>query len=458
MQKAYNPINWENYPSEATPLSESNLNKIDVALDEIDNRVVEQEVSKANVTDVLAMISDVSYNDATGIFTFKRKNGATFTLDTKLEKLAINWVYDSESQQLLITLEDGTKQRVDLSALLTQYEFTDSETLAFSADSAGKVTAIVKEGSIEEKHLQPNYLANVKTEVEKASASAGQAASSATESAQSAAEARNYAAAAAESAEMAEAIVGVQVTGVKGAMESAYRKGNVNLTAANIGAAAVSHTHNYVTGISASNNVLTVTKGDGSASTITLETGEEPTMRYNAATDKVEIHYEGQWQEWIVAGLQTYYLFADGMNYAEFALYGGFCGTGTFAKKTDYSTLNIGESLVFATRAESNGGGSSSGCVITKAIDLTRYSKLVFTYDGTQTSASYNYMDMFVTAAKATNMTATLYKELLAVYTSAGNGTVTLDVSNLSGEHYIAFGIQSGVNTSTLTISNIYLE
>ena len=36
------------------------------------------------------------------------------------------------------------------------------------------------------------------------------------------------------------------VTGVKGNAESAYRTGNVNLTPANIGAAAASHTHNYL--------------------------------------------------------------------------------------------------------------------------------------------------------------------------------------------------------------------
>lgn len=33
------------------------------------------------------------------------------------------------------------------------------------------------------------------------------------------------------------------ITGVKGNAESSYRTGNINLTAANIGAAAASHTH-----------------------------------------------------------------------------------------------------------------------------------------------------------------------------------------------------------------------
>lgn len=42
------------------------------------------------------------------------------------------------------------------------------------------------------------------------------------------------------------ATVNAGVTGVKGNAETAYRTGNVNLTPANIGAAAVSHTHNYL--------------------------------------------------------------------------------------------------------------------------------------------------------------------------------------------------------------------
>lgn len=41
MQKVYSRINWENEPSTNTPLSEDNLNKIDYALDKIDDRVVQ---------------------------------------------------------------------------------------------------------------------------------------------------------------------------------------------------------------------------------------------------------------------------------------------------------------------------------------------------------------------------------------------------------------------------------
>ena len=40
MQKAYSRINWENEPSLNTPLGANNLNKMDSALDVIDNRVL----------------------------------------------------------------------------------------------------------------------------------------------------------------------------------------------------------------------------------------------------------------------------------------------------------------------------------------------------------------------------------------------------------------------------------
>lgn len=45
MQKAYNRIDWANYPSEKTPLNETNLNKMDAAIDELDNRIVNMNLT-----------------------------------------------------------------------------------------------------------------------------------------------------------------------------------------------------------------------------------------------------------------------------------------------------------------------------------------------------------------------------------------------------------------------------
>ena len=99
-------------------------------------------------------------------------------IDTQMEKIAINFDYNPTTQQIILTLIDGTKQYIDLSALITQYEFFDSDTVAFYIDKDGKVSAIVKEGSIEEKHLEPNYLAKIKVEVAKAESSQQAAAKS----------------------------------------------------------------------------------------------------------------------------------------------------------------------------------------------------------------------------------------------------------------------------------------
>ena len=180
MNKAYGRIDWQNYPSDETPINESNLNKIDTATDEIDNRVITLDTTKATKAEVSTLVQDVEFEEKTGIITITKKNGSKITVDTQMEKIAVNFTYDAKSQKIILTLIDGTKQYIDLAALITQYEFLDTDTITFAIDSNGKVSAIVKEASIEEKHLQPNYLADIKIEVAKAQGSQSAAASSET--------------------------------------------------------------------------------------------------------------------------------------------------------------------------------------------------------------------------------------------------------------------------------------
>lgn len=171
MNKAHSAINWENYPSDETPVNERNLNKMDGSIDIIDDRVITLDTTKATKAEVATLVADVTFEESTGIITITKKNGSKITIDTQMEKIAINFDYNPTTQQIILTLIDGTKQYIDLSALITQYEFLDSDTVAFYIDKDGKVSAIVKEGSIEEKHLEPNYLAKIKVEVAKAESS-----------------------------------------------------------------------------------------------------------------------------------------------------------------------------------------------------------------------------------------------------------------------------------------------
>lgn len=186
MEKAYQKINWENYPSEKSPINESNLNKMDNALDVLDNRIIKQDTEKAGKTEIATLVSDVKFEESTGIITVIKKNGSKLTIDTKMEKIAVNFSFDKATQNIILTLIDGTKQYINLSAFITQYEFLDSDTVAFSIDADGKVSAIVVEGSIQEKHLRPDYLADIKSEASKAQAGSKEAAKSAADAKNSA--------------------------------------------------------------------------------------------------------------------------------------------------------------------------------------------------------------------------------------------------------------------------------
>lgn len=193
MQKIYSRIKWENLPSEKTAVNESNLNKMDLAIDNLDDRVVAMDASKVDLTKANELVKEILWDESKGTLTVVKMNGSKAVIDTKLEKLAVNFKYDPESQQLIITLDDGMTQNVDLSALITEYEFTDSDTIAFEIGSDGKVSAIVKEGSIGEKHLRPDYLADIKVESAKAVNSATNAKTSETNAAKSAADAKGSA-------------------------------------------------------------------------------------------------------------------------------------------------------------------------------------------------------------------------------------------------------------------------
>lgn len=156
---------WENYPSIDSPITDNELNRNEVSVDTIDDRVITLDTIKAEQSDLLLAFKDVSLNTSTGVITFTLFNNTTKTIDTLLEKIAINFDYDDDPtsahyQNLVITLEDGTVKYIDMSALITQYEFVNSSTIAWTIGNDGSVSASVPDGSITESKLQPNFLAD----------------------------------------------------------------------------------------------------------------------------------------------------------------------------------------------------------------------------------------------------------------------------------------------------------
>lgn len=192
MQKIYSRTYWENFPSEKTAINQNRLNNIESGIDAIDDRVCALDTTKVDLTKANELVKEILWNESNGTLTVVKMNGSKAVIDTKLEKLAVNFTYNPQTQQLVITLDDGTVQNVDLSSLITEYEFLDSDTIAFEV-AGGKVKAIVKNGSITEDKLQPNFLADIKVESAKATASAKSAKESEANAAKSATDAKDSA-------------------------------------------------------------------------------------------------------------------------------------------------------------------------------------------------------------------------------------------------------------------------
>lgn len=186
--KVYTRINWLNKSeSLTTPLGKTNLNKMDKAINLIDDEVVsmsakvdEIDTTKVSADQLNNMVTDVSFNDKNGVISITKYNGTVLNIDTAMEKIAVNFEYNAQTQQLILTLENGEKQYIDMSALITQYEFKGTDTIAFSIDSSGKASASIKSGSITKAMLSSEVMSAITLSENNAAASAQAAAQSAT--------------------------------------------------------------------------------------------------------------------------------------------------------------------------------------------------------------------------------------------------------------------------------------
>ena len=163
MNKAYTRRNWENEPSINTPLNATNLNAMDVGLNTVDDRVVTFDTTKANQSDLLLDIKQVTYNSTTGVFVFTHQNGTTDTFDLNVEKIPVSFSMDANGV-ITMTTSDGTQYTTDVGSLIKLYTFNDSSVIDFTTttDQHGNktITADIVDGSIAGTKLEPNYLAD----------------------------------------------------------------------------------------------------------------------------------------------------------------------------------------------------------------------------------------------------------------------------------------------------------
>ena len=164
-QKIYSREHWENFPSEKTAINRDRLNNIEGGIDAIDDRVCALDTTKVDLTKANELVKEILWDESNGTLTVVKMNGSRSVIDTKLEKLAVNFSFDEANQRLVIILDDGSKQYVDLSAFVTPLEFKDGDIIYFSVVDGNLVSAGIKDGTISEEKLRPNFLADIKIKV-----------------------------------------------------------------------------------------------------------------------------------------------------------------------------------------------------------------------------------------------------------------------------------------------------
>ena len=195
MQKIYSRINWENFPSEKTALNESNLNRMDLGLDNLDDRVIALDAAKFNTETANTLIKDWVIDEQTGVITITKLNGEKILFDLNIEKIPVNFTL-SDDGIITMTTDDGEQFTANIGAMIPILTFEDSDEIAVSVSGEGvnkTYSFSVKNGSITEEKLNPTYLGEIHTQVARAESSATSADASEKNAASSSALAKSYA-------------------------------------------------------------------------------------------------------------------------------------------------------------------------------------------------------------------------------------------------------------------------
>ena len=280
-------------------------------LDVVRNDLSSGKFDKADASKVI--VGEPTWDSNTGILKFQFYDGTQFLVDFNIEKIPVSFSMDSAGV-ITMTTSDGTQWTANIGDAVPEYSFDDSDTIAFhtgydwdtskysSIDSYGyappdnwavsenkdkvyidrssgiayicaydgkkyflmtdqlqrggkdrRFCAEIRSGSISEKHLRPDYLADITAQAGNAAASAKAASDFADDADFDAKLARSYAVGGSgvrqgedgdNAKKYKELCQGIydnlqqsgSVTGVKGAKESGFRHGNVSISPEDIGA------------------------------------------------------------------------------------------------------------------------------------------------------------------------------------------------------------------------------
>ena len=172
MDNAHIDLVWEDFPSDKSPVDAQNLNTMVNSMNIVNKNTNTMDTTKFDTAEAQLLVNDVRLDEKSGVLTVIHYNGATTTYSSLLSKIAVNFDFDETTQKIILFLPDGEQKEIDLSAFIADYEFIDTETINFRVEQDGTVSAIVKEGSIKEKHLSSDYLVKIKEATDNAQVNA----------------------------------------------------------------------------------------------------------------------------------------------------------------------------------------------------------------------------------------------------------------------------------------------
>ena len=159
LSKYYSPFTWRDKPSIESPINAVHLNHMEDGINEMDNRILILAQDKADAADMANVIIDFTMDDTTGVMTFTRFDGSTFTHDTAVEKIALNCYLEGDN--FVLELADGTKQKVSLSKFIDTYTFSSTDTIRITANGKN-IFADIPDGKITLAKLEPTILSTIR--------------------------------------------------------------------------------------------------------------------------------------------------------------------------------------------------------------------------------------------------------------------------------------------------------
>ena len=162
-------------------------------------------------------------------------------------------------------------------------------------------------------------------------------------------------------------------------------------------------------------------------------------------------YLDGAWKDW------KKYLYRAGDTDTGFVALGWIFGSGATARAP---TIDYGaDSVVFTATTEGQYGGRSGVAYFPNKVDLSQYSTL--TADATLAGSiqeGHRPEGLYIWSEVGTG-TYVSSAVASALFNGLGDKILTIDVSELSGEHYIGFGLRyESTPAETITLREVALE